>query len=93
MIFLNIYIGFSILTFVMFFIQGYLISKQLERKYPELVNEFNKNNKSGILEKIFSWIKIFIGCFVPIINIGIFYVSVFGTEKIEKEFLNKILKK
>lgn len=93
MIFLNIYIGFSILTFVMMLMQSYIVSKKLKRQYPDTVNEYEKNNKEGILEKIFSYIKLFVSCFVPIINISIFYVSLFESKKIEERALSDMLKK
>ena len=90
MIFLYIYIGFSVLTFVMTIIQSYLVSKQLKRRYPDLVSKFNKNNKQSVLEKVFSYIKTFVSCFVPIINMGIFYVALFENNKVEEKVLNKM---
>ena len=90
MIFLYIYIGFSVLTFIMTIIQSDLVFKQLERRYPDLVSKFNKNNKQSVLEKIFSYIKIFVSCFVPIINMGIFYVILFENNKVEEKVLNKM---
>lgn len=93
MILLNAYIGFSLLTFVLLLMQSYIVYKQLKREYPDIVNEYKKNNKECILETIFSYIKIFISCFVPIINIGIFYVSIFELEKVKEKTLNKMLEK
>lgn len=93
MIFLNIYIAFSILTFATALMQSYVLSKQLKRKYPDVVAEYCKKNKSGILEKTFEYIRTFICCFVPIINIAIFYVSLFKLEMAEEKFLNKMLNK
>ena len=90
MIFLYIYIGFSVLTFIMTIIQSDLVFKQLERRYPDLVSKFNKNNKQSVLEKVFSYIKIFVSCFVPIINMGIFYVILFENNKVEEKVLNKM---
>lgn len=90
MVFLNFYIGFSVLTFIMLLMQSYVISKRLKRRYPDITSEFNKNNKETILEKIFSYIKFFVSCFVPIINIGIFYFSIFESEKVEEKMLNKM---
>lgn len=90
MIFLYAYIGFSVLTFVMMYMQSYLVSKKLERQYPDIVREYNKRNKRGILEKIFSYIKQFITCFVPIMNISIFYVALFENKKVEERALNEI---
>lgn len=90
MLLLKIYIGFSILTFIMLMMESYMITKQLKRKYPELVKEYNQNNKKTVLEVIFSHIKAFVSCFVPIINIVILYVSLFNREEMEEKSLNKI---
>ena len=72
MILLNIYIGFSLLTFVMLLMQTYITGQELKREHPGLVREFNKKHKSGLLESVFTWVKILITCFIPIVNIGIF---------------------
>ena len=91
MVFLYVYIGFSVLTFIMTVIQGYLVSKELERKHPDTVDEFRKKNKQGALEKMFSYIKTFVTCFVPIINISIFYVSLFEAERVKEKALRKMM--
>lgn len=89
----RIYIGFSILTFVIMLMQTYISSKRLKRKYPDIINEFNKNNKSGVLEKTFEYTKIFIICFIPIVNIVIFFSTLFKPEEAEERALNNMLKK
>ena len=93
MIFLYIYIGFSVLTFAITLMQSYLVTKQLRRKYPDLVCKFAKDNRLGVLEKMFSYIKTFISCFVPIVNVGIFYVALFEYQKVEEKVLSKMLEK
>ena len=92
MIFLYAYIGFSVLTFVMMYMQMYLVYKKLERQYPDIVREYEKRNKRGILEKIFSHIKHFVTCFVPIMNISIFYVALFENKKLEERSLDEMMK-
>lgn len=87
MLFLNIYIGFSILTFVLVLMQSYLIVKNLKRKYPDAINRYEKDNKGNILEKICSYTKIFVSCFVPIINIALFYVALFDSSKAKEKTL------
>lgn len=88
---LKIYIGFSILTFIVTIMQSFILSEKYKRKYPELVEEYRKKNKRSILEKIFIWTKAFISCFVPIVNIGIFYVSMFKPELIDESFTKEKL--
>lgn len=86
MIFLYIYIGFSLLTFVTVLMQSYVIVKRLKRNHPEIISEVKKN---GILEKIFGWIKILIICFIPVINVATFYASLFKEEEVEEKVLKK----
>lgn len=92
MIFLYIYIGFSILTFAMMYIQVYTVYKKLERQYPDIVAEYNKRNKRGTLEKILSFIRHLVTCFVPIMNISIFYVALFENKTVEERALNEMMK-
>lgn len=93
MLFLKIYIGFSILTFLMVLMQSYMVYKRFERKYPDIIKEFSKNNKSGILEKIFSYIKILIICFIPIVNVLLFFVTLFESEEVERRVLKRLSEK
>jgi hypothetical protein len=90
MMFLYAYIGFSILTFVMMYMQAYIVCKKLERQYPGIVREYKKRDERGILEKIFSYIKNFVICFIPIMNICIFYVALFENKNVEERTLNEI---
>ena len=85
MLFLKIYIGFSILTFVLLLMHVYVMCEELKREQPDIA----KNNKSGILEKVFVYVKAFITCFVPIVNIGMFYTVLFETEKLKEKTLKK----
>lgn len=93
MIVLKIYIGFSILTFFVILMQTYILTKQIERKHSDIMQELGKNNKSGVLEKLFEYIKIFIICFIPIINILLFFITLFNSEEVEKRVLQRIKKR
>lgn len=90
MLFLKIYIGFSVLTFLVILMQAYLLTKKIKRKYPDIIGEFSKNNKSGILEKLFEYIRILIICFVPMVNLSLFIVVLFKAEDFENRVLQRI---
>ena len=92
MLFLKIYIGFSVLTFFVVLMQAYVLTKQIKRRYPEIAQEFSKNNKTGILEKLFVYIRIFIICFIPIANIVLFIIVLFKTEELEDKILQRLQK-
>lgn len=91
MLFLKIYIGFSILTLILLLMQTYILSKQFKREYPDIANDIkNKSSQQNILEKIFIWTKTFITCFVPIANICIFYSFIFQSDEVKASAFNKI---
>ena len=92
MIVLKTYIGFSVLTFFVILMQAYILTKQIKRKHPDVMQEFSKNNKSGILEKLFEYIRILIICFVPIVNIALFIVVLFKAEEFEDRVLQRLQK-
>ena len=48
--------------------------------------------EKDVLENIFDYIKILITCFIPIINIGIFYIVLFKGEIIEEQTIQKLTK-
>lgn len=85
MLFLKIYIGFSILTFILVLMHNYVLCAELKREYHNIY----KGSKSGVLETIFVYVKILIICFVPIVNIGIFYSVLFEAEKLKEQVLAK----
>lgn len=90
MMFLNIYIGFSLLTFVLILMQSYVVVKKIKREHPDDADKLKKKSKRGFLETIFSHIKIFITCFVPIVNILIFCAILFKEKEVEEKVLNDL---
>ena len=92
MLFLKIYVAFSLLTFLVVAMQSYVLYKQIEREYPDAVEEYSKNHKRNILERMFTWARVLIACFIPVVNIGIFYVAIFEQEKVKEKFVNEVLK-
>lgn len=92
MTFLNIYIAFSLLVFVLILMQSYMVAKKIKREHPDDTDKLKKKSKKGFLETIFSYIKIFITCFVPIINILIFCAILFKEKEVEEKVLNDLSK-
>ena len=90
MLFLKIYIWFSVLTFLIILMRSYILSKQIKRKNPELIQEFSKNNKRGNLERLFEYIIIFIICLIPIVNVLLFFVTLFNSEEVERRVLKRL---
>ena len=93
MLFLKIYIGFSVLTFFVILMQAYLLTKQIKRKHPDIIQKFSKNNKREILEKLFEYIRILVICFVPMVNLSLFIVVLFKAEDFENRVLQRLQEK
>lgn len=91
MLFLKIYVAFSLLTFVLIVTQGWVIWMELKRKYPDITKKFTGKNKKNMLEIVFNWIRSIVCCFVPIINIGIFYASLFMLEEVKEKALKGMI--
>ena len=91
--FLCIYTVFSILTFIVLKIQAYVLSREIEREFPELAALYNEKYKTDTLEKILLCIRTLIICFIPVVNIASFYTSLFETEEVKKRALNKAKEK
>ena len=87
MLFLYIYIGFSLLTFVLMWLQVVTIgNKFLDiHKY-----KLDKNRKKDHLGSIFAMLKILVVCFIPVINICLFYSIVFCGDKLENDAIKKV---
>lgn len=87
MMLLNIYIAFSIFTFMVTVMNSFMCAEQLKREHAEIA-EFYIKNKRNFLEYVLTWTKVFILCFIPIFNFSMFYVSMFKTEDIYEKFLD-----
>lgn len=85
--FLNIYIGFSLLTYATVLMTWYTINANILREHPEL-----ERKRIGGLETILQYIKILIMCFVPLLNLCMFFAFLMGSEQIEKRALDRISK-
>ena len=73
--------------------QSYMVAKKIKREHPDDADKLKKKSKRGFLETIFSYTKIFITCFVPIINILIVFAILFKEKEVEEKVLNDISKK
>lgn len=85
--FLWIYIGFSLLTFILVLLQVLILTNKLFKKYKDKIDN---NHEKDYLSLIFETLKILIISFIPIINIAMFYVVVFYGNKLEGMMVGKI---
>lgn len=81
---LTIYIWFSILVLVTYILVILQAAATIKRKYPDY-----HGKKVPKIELIFGFLKIVILPFIPLLNILIFWVTMFHTN----ELINSIIKK
>lgn len=84
------YIGFCSVTFLIVEMGMYEIQQQAKRKYANKIRENQNKQKQSFLEKLCVHIKMFITCFVPIVNIGMFLAVLFNGVKVQETVFNKI---
>lgn len=73
--------------------QSYVVTKKIKREHSDIAEKLKKKSKKGILETIFSYTKILITCFIPIINLCIFFAILFKEDEVEKKVINSISNK
>ena len=88
MIFLYIYIGFSLLTFVLMWLQTITLSRKIVEKHG-----LTKTRKADHVAMFLEMLKIFIMSFVPILNLILFCSVVFLGNRIEKEVTKQVEEK
>lgn len=84
---LYIYLGFSILTFLLMWLQTTIWSHKFKRKYHDLLS---KKQRLDFMMTLLNFIKTLIICFVPVLNIVIFYLFLFSSDKLEDSILKRV---
>ena len=93
---LKIYLGISVLTFVLYTLINFSLQNKMKRKYADKMKE-NKNKKKDISGVVFSWLRLVIMSFIPIYNILLLFVLIFksdeillqGEEKVKEALFNE----
>ena len=85
-----IYIGFSLLTFVLMYLQIVTLGNKFLNKHQDKINE---NHKKEYLPFFFAMLKFLFICFIPVINIGLFCSIVFYGDELEQIVEQKVEEK
>lgn len=85
MIIVYIYLGISLMTLVLYSLASFDIANKFKIEYPGL-----KCRKKTFAGTIFSFLKMEVACFVPIMNIGLFWTIVFDYEDLEQRIIDKL---
>lgn len=88
MILLYIYLGISIITLLMSILISATVVQKFKRWHSNL-----KVPKSSIASKWLAFLKLVIGSFIPIVNVGILWVYIFNGEELETRAILKLYHK
>lgn len=86
-IILFIYLGVSIVNFLLAYLIGYCAAKKYIQKYPDF-----KAPKKDFIEKIATHIRTFLLCFIPIVNIIMILVFIFKWDELTNNVMKNLEK-
>lgn len=84
---LTIYVWFSILVLATYILVIFQTVATIKRKYPDY-----HGKRVPKIELIFGFFKIVVICFVPLLNIMTFWVTMFHTNELINTIIEKTIK-
>lgn len=88
--FLKIYCMFCIVIFLLMEICIYEGIQKIKRKYADKIEEKKDKAKANVLETLCVHIRIFVTCFVPIINLGMFWAVLFNGVQVQNNIVKQV---
>lgn len=88
--FLKIYCVFCIIVFVLIELCIYEGIQKAKRKYADKMKANKNKTRAKPLETLCVHIRILITCFVPIINLGMFWSVLFNGVQVQKNAMKKV---
>lgn len=82
---LYIYLGISVITFILHTFTSWKVAYEFKNKYPNI-----KIPKTHPMNKIFQLFKLVLICFMPIVNLIFFLTILFCGEKLEKRTIERV---
>lgn len=83
---LKIYLGISIITFILMVLNNFSIVNRMKNKYGKEIDAKSKETKKkDIAGIVLGWLKAVIMSFIPIYNIILLIVMLFFGNKIEEK--------
>ena len=86
---LYIYLGISIITFLLFVLTNISIIHMAKVKYG---SKIPKDNKPDVAGEVLSYIKIAVICFIPLVNMFFLFIILFMNDRVSqrsKDILEK----
>lgn len=78
------------MTFLVIEIGIYETIQNAKRKYANEIEQNRQNAKSSFLETLCVHIKMFIVCFIPLVNLGLFWVILFNNSAVQNNAFDRI---
>ena len=88
--FLKIYCMFCIVVFILMEFCIYEGIQKAKRKYADKIKANKDKTRANPLETLCVHIRIFITCFVPIINLGMFWLVLFNGIQVQENAMKKV---
>ena len=89
-IFFKFYCVFCVLAFIFMELCIYESIQKVKRKYADQIKMNKDKARANPLETLCVHIKIFITCFVPLINLGIFWSVLFNGIQVQENAMKKV---
>lgn len=88
--FLKIYCVFCIVVFILMELCIYEGIQKAKRKYVDKINENKNKAKVNPLETLCAHIRVFVTCFVPIVNLGMFWSALFNSIQVQENMMKQV---
>lgn len=87
--FLKIYCMFCIVVFILMELCIYEGIQKAKRKYADKIKENRNKAKANPIETLCVHIRMFIACFIPIVNLGMFWLVLFNGIQVQENAIKK----
>lgn len=88
--FLKIYCVFCIIVFILIELCIYEGIQKAKRKYADKIKENRNKAKANPIETLCVHIRVFIACFIPIVNLGMFWLVLFNGIQVQENAIKKV---
>ncbi len=88
--FLKIYCMFCIVVFILMELCIYEGIQKAKRKYADKIKENRNKAKANPIETLCVHIRMFIACFIPIVNLGMFWLVLFNGIQVQENAIKKV---
>ncbi len=88
--FLKIYCVFCIIVFILIELCIYEGIQKAKRKYADKIKENRNKAKANPIETLCVHIRMFIACFIPIVNLGMFWLVLFNGIQVQENAIKKV---